>query len=244
MSSISIRARLFIFGMCIAATAGLVANAAGGTTASTTCKQTGFYRDGINLTAAQIGGRVSGNLDATGCDIGVYFGFGAPGTVNRATVTNAKYFGVVNDGQFVNVTHSTISKIGDTPFDGAQHGVGILYTTEHDPGVSQGIARGTIDGNVLSSYQKGGITVRGSGASATIQLNKVTGSGKVDYIAQNGIQVSFGATATVTGNTVSGNWYTPPSNEACGLLFYQAAAGAKQHANRLIENELGLCTVD
>jgi hypothetical protein len=35
---------------------------------------TGFNRDGINLTAAQIGGKVTGDLDAAGCDIGVYYG--------------------------------------------------------------------------------------------------------------------------------------------------------------------------
>ena len=32
----------------------------------------------------------------------------------------------------------------------------------------------------------------------------LTGAGPTDQIAQNGIQVSFGATATVSGNTVSG----------------------------------------
>ena len=86
---------------------------------------------------------------------------------------------------------------------------GIFYTTEHVAGSSSGTARGIISGNILPSYQKGGITVRGTGASATIEGNRVTGSGQVDYIAQNGIQVSFGATATVMGNIVSGNWYMP-----------------------------------
>ena len=38
-----------------------------------TCTATGFFRDGINLTAAQIGGTVTGDLDATGCNIGSYF---------------------------------------------------------------------------------------------------------------------------------------------------------------------------
>ena len=43
-----------------------------GTTAgAATCTPTGFVRDNINLTAAQIGGTVTGSLDATGCDIGV-----------------------------------------------------------------------------------------------------------------------------------------------------------------------------
>jgi hypothetical protein len=207
------------------------------------CKGTGFERDGINLTAAQIGGTVTGNLDATGCDIGVYYGPGtAAGKVDGARISNARYFGVVNDGGTVDVTNSIINNIGDSPFDGTQHGVGILYTTEHNVEEPEGKAGGTIIHNELPSYQKGGITVRGAGASATIENNTLTGSGMVDYIAQNGIQVSFGGSATVKGNTVSGNWYTPTSNTACGLLFYQAA-GVKQQANNLFGNEMNLCNV-
>jgi hypothetical protein len=54
------------------------------------------------------------------------------------------------------------------------------------------------------------------------------------------IQVSYGASALVKGNTVSGNWYTPTSYVACGLLFYQAA-GVKQQSNTLFNNEVNLC---
>ena len=190
---------------------------------------TDFVRDGINLTAAQIGGKVTGDLDATGCDIGVYYGPGTKGSVKNATIANAKYFGVVNYRGNVTIMNSTISHIGNTPLDGTQHGVGIFFTTEETPGgATNGSAKGTINGNVLHSYQKGGITVRGAGASATIQHNTLSGSGQVDYIAQNGIQVSFGGTATVKNNTVSGHFYTPDSTESCGLLFYQAAGKVKK----------------
>ena len=205
------------------------------------CTATGFVRDGIDLTAKQIGGDVTGALDASGCDIGVYYGPGSTGNVTGASITGAKSFGVVNDTRpTVNVTGSTIAQIGNSPFDGSQHGVGILYTTEHTVGVSFGQAGGTISGNTLPSYQKGGITVRGTGASATIQNNTVTGAGPVNYIAQNGIQVSYGASALVTGNTVSGNWYTPAGTTSCGLLFYQAG-GVKQSANVLTGNQTNLC---
>jgi len=182
---------------------------------------------------------VTGKVDATGCDIGVYYGPGSTGSVNMATITNAKYFGVVNYGGKVAVTNSAISQIGNTPFDGTQHGVGIFYTTEGTPGTASGTAQGVISGNVLHHYQKGGITVRGVGASATIAGNSVTGSGKIDYIAQNGIQVSFGASALVTKNMVTGNWYTPEGTEACGLLLYQAP-GVIQKGNLLIGNEVNL----
>jgi hypothetical protein len=208
------------------------------------CTPTGFYRDQINLTAAQIGGNVSGDLDVTGCDIGVYYGPGAKGSVTKATITNAKYFGVVNYRGRVDVKDSTISKIGNSPFDGTQHGVGILFTTEELPnGATNGATNGIITRNVLSQYQKGGITVRGAGASAQILDNKLTGSGHIDYIAQNGIQVSFAGNAAVKRNTVSSHWYTPAGTESCGLLFYGATGDTNPTTNKLLDNEQNLCVV-
>lgn len=221
-----------------------IASAATGSPDAAKCTPTGFYRDGINLTAAKIGGNVTGNLDATGCDIGVFYGPGSTASVTAAKITNARYFGVVNYRGNVNVMSSTISKIGNTPFDGTQHGVAILYTTEDLPnGMTAGSTSGLINGNVLSSYQKGGITVRGKGASAQIVNNTVTGAGPVNYIAQNGIQVSFGGTARVARNTVSNHNYTPDGTEACGLLFYDAATDAQAANNTLSGNEVNFCIV-
>jgi hypothetical protein len=51
-----------------------------------------------------------------------------------------------------------------------------------------------IDHNAVSDYQKTGIIVTLSAVS-TVTNNTVTGDGPINYIAQNGIQVSFGATA-------------------------------------------------
>jgi parallel beta-helix repeat protein len=79
----------------------------------------------------------------------------------------------------------------------------------------------TISGNTVSDYQKTGILATGS-VSATITGNTVTGDGPIAYIAQNGIQISDGATAKVTGNTVSGNYYSPSKVTACGLLIFKA----------------------
>jgi hypothetical protein len=199
-----------------------------------TCTPTGWVRDSINMTAAQIGNNVSGSLDATGCNIGVYYGplydsgttypvtqgtftGQAPsGNVSGATISNANYFGVVVNGDVaplsVNVTGTTINHIGETPLDGTQHGVAIYYRAFGST------ASGTISGDTLTNYQKGGITVAGS-VSATITNNMVTGQGAVPYIAQNGIQVGYGAKATVSGNTVSGNAYTGATGaSSAGIL--------------------------
>ena len=66
----------------------------------------------------------------------------------------------------------------------------------------------TITGNTVTDYQKGGVIVNGS-VAAIIRNNTAVGAGPVNYIAQNGIQVGFGATATVRTNSSSMNNYPP-----------------------------------
>jgi len=224
------------------------------TAGAATCFPTTFNRDGFFLTAAQIGGTVSGSLDATGCDIGVYFA--TPGSVTAgAQIFGARYFGVVNDGASVTVEGASVHDIGNTPFDGTQHGVAIYFTNG---------GTGTIDGNMVSAYQKGGIVVTGtnptSGAAttATITNNTVTGLGPVAFIAGNGIQVSRGAVAEVRGNAISDNFYTgevgvgpnpgghnPEGWEyfSTGLLLFEAGAGTKTSNNQFSGNQHNFANV-
>lgn len=184
--------------------------------ATATCSKTGFVRDGINLTAAIINpsGAVSGSLNASGCNIGVYYGPGYTGSVSGATIENSNYFGVVNNGGAVVVMDSTINQIGETPLNGDQHGVGVYFSPDN-------ASTGTITGNVISDYQKGGIVVNGPNSSAMISDNTVLGQGAVDYIAQNGIEVGLGAHATITDNTVHGNAYSGTNNaSSAGILVW------------------------
>ena len=211
-----------------------------------TCTPTGFVRDGINLTAAQIGGDVTGDLDATTCNIGVYYDNTTSGNVTAgANIHDANYFGVVVNGDVgavsVNVTNATINHIGETPLDGTQHGVAIYYRA-----LGTGTASGTISGDTLTNYQKGGITVSGS-VSATITNNTVTGQGPVPYIAQNGIQVGVGAKATVSGNTVTGNAYTGAGGvSSAGILviggpcYGATTVNLTINKNTLTTNDVGI----
>jgi hypothetical protein len=66
---------------------------------------------------------------------------------------------------------------------------------------------GQISGNQIAGYQKGGIVTNGPGVQVTVTDNTVTGDGHVTFIAQNGIQVGYGAAASVMRNNVSGNSY-------------------------------------
>jgi hypothetical protein len=188
------------------------------TTSSTTvpCYSTGLMRDGINMTAAQIGGPVTGTLNATGCNIGAY----NPTSVSNANVHGANYYGVVVNHRMTSITNSSIHNIGEVPFDGTQHGNAVLYING---------ATGTISGNAVSSYQKNGISVSGKAAdgvapsafttSVTVKNNVVTGQGPVSYIAQNGIQMGYGAKGSVTGNTVTGNAYSGPNQASSGGIL-------------------------
>jgi hypothetical protein len=210
-----------------------------------TCTPTGFVRDGIDMTAAQIGGNVTGNLDATGCNIGVYYDNSTSGNVTGANIHDANYFGVVVNGDAgavsVNVTNATINHIGEPTLDGTQHGVAIYYRA-----LGTGTASGTMSGDMLTNYQKGGITVSGT-VSATITNNTVTGQGAVDYIAQNGIQVGVGAKATVTGNTVTGNAYTGAGGtSSAGILviggpcYGATTVNLTINKNTLTNNDVGV----
>jgi hypothetical protein len=212
-----------------------------------TCTHTGFVRDGIDLTAAQIGGNVTGELDATGCNIGVYYDSTHTGNVTGADIHGANYFGVLVNGDVgsvsANVTGSTVHDIGESPLNGTQHGNAIYYRA------FGGAAGGMISGNTLTHYQKGGITVNGN-VSATIANNTVTGAGPVDYIAQNGIQIGYGAKAAVTGNTVTGNAYTGANlASSAGILVVGGecfgnglayTVGLDISKNTLVGNDVGV----
>jgi hypothetical protein len=178
-----------------------------------TCTTTGLMRDGINLTAALVNpvSPVSGSLNASACNIGIYFSPGHSGTVTGADITGGNYYGVVNDGGAVNIQNSNIHDVGETPLNGTQHGVAIYFTYANG-------GTGSISGNTITNYQKGGIVVNGPNSSATIDGNTVTGQGPVGYIAQNGIQVGYGAQASVTRYTVTGNAYTGTSDVSGGII--------------------------
>jgi hypothetical protein len=199
------------------------------TRARTTCTATGFFRDSTNMTAALINpvGTVTGTVDATGCNIGVYYGPGAGGTVRNADISGANYFGVLANGDggevTVNVYNSNIHDIGEVPHNGGQHGVGIYLRGFF----STGGVTAWIVGNTITGYQKGGIVANGPSTSATISDNIVTGDGHVLFIAMNGIQIGYGASASVMRNRVSGNSFIgfPGDGSASGGIIVVGGAG-------------------
>jgi hypothetical protein len=141
--------------------------------------------------------------------------------------------GSINYGIFVSggatayIHDNNIVSVRDSAFSGCQNGVAIEVGTTATSGSA------VIENNVVSDYQKNGISVAGTGSSATITGNTVTGAGKTSVTAQNGIQVAYGATATIDNNTVSGNYYGGDSWTATGILIYNAGAGVRVENNNL-----------
>jgi hypothetical protein len=140
-------------------------------------------------------------------------------------IYGANYFGVLVNGDAgsvqANIKDNLIHNIGEVPFNGTQHGVGI-YVRAFFAGNN---VTGEITGNTVFAYQKGGIVVNGRGGKISkVNNNRVIGQGHVSYIAQNGIQVGYGAMpypAQVVGNAVSANSYigTPGDGSAsAGIL--------------------------
>lgn len=216
--------------------------------AAPTCTHTGFIRDGIDMTAALINpaGTVSGDVDGTGCNIVIFYDNGR-GSVKNANIHGANYFGVAVIGDTSNVTvdisNSSIHEIGDPVFNGTQHGVAVYYRS-----FGTGSATGKITGNTVSRYQKGGIVVNGDGSSANVQDNVVTGLGRIDFTAGNGIQIGYGANAQVMRNTVSGNAYTGANFASSGGIIVVGGdcyggsftTGTQIVGNTLVNNDVGV----
>ena len=196
--------------------------------AASACTPTGFFRDGIEMTAAVMNptAAVTGQIDATGCNIGVYGDHGTL-TVNGSDIFGANYFGVLANADaspmVVHISNNVIHNIGEFPLNGTQHGVAVYLRAFFTSAMT-----GEVTGNFISGYQKGGIVANGRGTTARIAFNHVVGTGHVNFIAQNGIQIGYGARPTeVSSNNVSGNSYigTPGDGSASGGILVVGGPG-------------------
>jgi hypothetical protein len=106
----------------------------------------------------------------------------------------------------------------------------------------------TISDNSVRNYDKNGITVSGPGTGggpvATVTANTVIGLGATGVIAQNGIQVGYGASGAVTFNYVADNIYiNSPDCDPCygssGILVY-ASNGITVTNNTVESAQLGI----
>ncbi len=107
-----------------------------------------------------------------------------------------------------------VTRIEDAPFSGVQHGVAIYaYNSTGGP---YGLEVG---GVTVTDFQKNAMALNGTGLTVNVHDCVVTGAGQTTVTAQNGIQIGYGATGSITDCDVAGIYYTGPSWTASGLLL-------------------------
>ncbi len=147
--------------------------------------------------------------------------------------SNYRFVGIGYDNSGGKIEDVEIKDVRNTPINGTQHGVGIFaYSAEGTPRTL------TVNRCQIQGYQKNATVFAGADLSATITNNTCIGAGAVNFIAQNGIQVSSGATAEIKGNTVSGHSYTPFTYVSTGMLLYGSDANTDD--NIISENQVGI----
>lgn len=154
---------------------------------------------------------------------------------------NSLRYGVrVDGGGSANIIDNHITEIRDNPFSGCQNGVAIQVGRQFEGQTGSAL----IADNWIDRYQKNGPTIDNVGSSAVIRNNLIQGIGLTVIIAQNGIQVSRGATASVTNNNVRDHAYIVPVNlpefTATGILLFQAASSTVVDDNDLRRNQDGV----
>lgn len=184
---------------------------------------------------------------------------GAPGTVTIKNLTvegplaggpdcSHPLFGIlVGGGSNLALRESRVENVAPTPINGCQIGTGV------EIGRGGQVGTATLIKDTVSGYNKNGITVSEAGSKATITAVDVT-SAPTDQIAQNGIQVSFGAYAKIAGaTTVTGNECNLAGScgengltqvASTGVLFYGAATGSSVTKSSIDENDIGVYHID
>jgi uncharacterized repeat protein (TIGR01451 family) len=145
--------------------------------------------------------------------------------------------------------HSPLDANGqlDTDQTGAGIGVGIQSRN-----ITGQVGTATIHDVIITDYQKTGIRVGFAGSFATITHNTITGFGPSTSIAQNGITLVEGATAAISGNTISLNEFQggPPATgsggpdlfndgSATGIINF-GGAGTTITGNNISTNDIGI----
>ena len=130
---------------------------------------------------------------------------------------------------FENITTSSIYP-GTGP-DGNQQGTIVDVRTD-----TSSTSNVTISKSTLAGYNKTGVVCNFPGTTCTVDKTTVTGAGAINYVAQNGVQISREAVGTISNSTITGNNYTP-SPQASGILIYNAGSGVTITKNTVSGND-------
>ena len=165
------------------------------------------------------GASASASFDSTGCQdnfVGVYY-HNASGSLSNVTVKGIEL---------------------EPSLFGCQDGLAVYAATDAGSPTGSSV---TMSGVTVKTYDKNGITCSDPGTSCSVAGSTVTGIGATSAIAQNGVQLGFGASGTITGTTITGDSYTGggTDNQATGILVYDSAATTVSN-NTLSANDINI----
>ncbi len=172
---------------------------------------------------------------------------------------NEEYGVLVIDGATVSIDRDQVKNIRDSnpALYGCQFGVGVQIGREYWPDatfatyhVENFVGHASITNTLISGYQKNGLTVDGPGSTSEISKNAIQGAGRdallAPVIAQNGVQISRGASASVEENFIIGNSYTGTAYaSAAGVIVFGGCGDplvthVEVAENTLLNNDVGI----
>ena len=125
--------------------------------------------------------------------------------------------------------------------EGCQAGEGVLVQSG---GGAE--SRVVVEGTSIHDYQKNGITANEIGTTLIARDNRVMGWGPTPFIAQNGIQIGFGAGGSMERNVVANHVYSVcTSTASCpfvatGILVIEAADRVTARRNVVSTSQTGI----
>ena len=156
------------------------------------------------------------NNGITGCSpnlVGIYYQ-NASGTITRSNVINQALSADLN---------------------GCQSGLGVFVQSGNG-----GVSTVSVTNSHVENYQKNGITGNEPGTRLTVSGNTVVGQGVTSGAAENSIQIGFGATGSVMGNTVGSDDYIDPSTAAAAGILVYASSSINVSKNNVSNTQLGI----
>lgn len=164
---------------------------------------------------------------------GNFWGFG-----HVPPPANADITGILFNNTSGTISHVFVTRIGNNPppaMGGGQIGNGIRIQDNLGGNV-------TIDSCTVNLFQKAGIVVDsgyGTGVTATITNNTVTGFGSPIDLSSNGIQLSRNAKGVISNNSVTGLQFTDHASSS-GILLFDSGPNVTISNNTSSNNDGGI----
>ncbi|MEA2172992.1 MAG: hypothetical protein QOD00_584 [Blastocatellia bacterium] len=172
----------------------------------------------VNLTNLTIDGGNNGISSCAGPTlVGIYYR-NASGKVDSVAVRNIKL---------------------GTGFEGCQNGLAIFVQSGNG-----GHASVDISNSSIHDYQKNGITANEPNTEVNVRGNAISGFGVSPIIAQNGIQVAFGARGSIDGNSVINHVYGGCTNANSNCDFAANILIIDSDGVRITRNTTGKAQVN